>query len=283
MEQTQLEQNTPIYERSDKGPVLYIRHGKTQFNVVSEVRTSENPYVLTKYIDSPLNDEGIEQSKNLANALKGLKIKYAFTSPLERCIQTAYYSLREHPDVANITVFVHHELTETVNGSQDYSKDIKNKKEKYSSMEEGLKFDWSLFDQEFIIENDKENYFFKYVDNAPEDKKEECRVLVEKIKAMGSSEERDKLLMEWASHYHERETPERPESLNMMRKRGYAFKEFIKSKLADLKEDEKILIFTHSSYIRLLTSKEAIKEKSLVWYPKDAYKPENCEIVTLHL
>ena len=49
-----------IYERNTNGKILYIRHGKTEFNVLQQKFGSENVKTLGKYTDGILNDEGKE-------------------------------------------------------------------------------------------------------------------------------------------------------------------------------------------------------------------------------
>ncbi len=57
-----------------------VRHGTTAW-------VDEN--ILHGITDIPLNDNGINQAKETAKALKGIKVDFLFSSPLSRAFQTA--------------------------------------------------------------------------------------------------------------------------------------------------------------------------------------------------
>jgi probable phosphoglycerate mutase len=61
---------------------ILVRHGDTSVNDANQFRSR---------LDPPLNDEGIKQAENLADALsnEGLKVERIVSSPLLRAVQTS--------------------------------------------------------------------------------------------------------------------------------------------------------------------------------------------------
>jgi broad specificity phosphatase PhoE len=59
--------------------ILLIRHGETDYN---------KEHVLQGWLQNPLNKNGIEQTKKLANRLKKEKIDVIYTSQLKRAVMT---------------------------------------------------------------------------------------------------------------------------------------------------------------------------------------------------
>ena len=70
--------------------IYYIRHGFSCANLYHDknLDMSKIKIAIKKYIDAPLSDLGIRQSKQLVNKLK---VDLIICSPLLRAIQTAYY------------------------------------------------------------------------------------------------------------------------------------------------------------------------------------------------
>ncbi len=60
--------------------IYFVRHGQTKFNLEKR---------LQGWRDSPLSDHGIEQAKQVANAVSQLDAVQGFASPLGRAQQTA--------------------------------------------------------------------------------------------------------------------------------------------------------------------------------------------------
>lgn len=60
--------------------IFLVRHGETDWNQESRFRGRT---------DMPLNEDGLEQARNVAKALKDLPVKTVFSSPLSRAFQTA--------------------------------------------------------------------------------------------------------------------------------------------------------------------------------------------------
>lgn len=67
--------------------ILLIRHGETAWNRGKIFRGTH---------DVPLNDNGLEQARHLAEALRGREIHAAYTSPLSRATETARVVLEPH-------------------------------------------------------------------------------------------------------------------------------------------------------------------------------------------
>ena len=60
--------------------IYIIRHGKTQMNKDNRLQGRS---------DIPLNEEGLEQVKQLESKLHSIEFSYVFSSPLKRAMQTA--------------------------------------------------------------------------------------------------------------------------------------------------------------------------------------------------
>jgi broad specificity phosphatase PhoE len=249
-----------IYERNDSGKLLYIRHGQTHFNKFSHDFSEEEAKIKIEFLDCPLSDHGKDQSKNLSEKVKNYKIKYIFCSPLHRCLETCLISLNNHPDKENLKIIIHPLITETVHCIHDFSKRIFEKKENFNKAKTGLEFDWSLFDSLHENEVHGETYFMDFMDNFPVEENEYIHDLFKKIKneehyKNKKHEEVENYLLEFSNFAAEKK--KRPESLKNMFNRNLKFKEFVKSLEQQLMEDEKILVYTHSCFMQISTSREA--------------------------
>lgn len=71
--------------------LVITRHGQTDENL--------RKIILGQEIDAPLNQDGIEQARKLAERLKDEEIHIAYTSDMERAVQTAEEILRFHSPV----------------------------------------------------------------------------------------------------------------------------------------------------------------------------------------
>jgi len=60
--------------------IILVRHGECEGNVKG---------IFRGRTDFPLNERGVEQAKDLAQELKNFPIKYIYSSPLNRAVQTA--------------------------------------------------------------------------------------------------------------------------------------------------------------------------------------------------
>jgi broad specificity phosphatase PhoE len=266
-----------MFTRSTKGQVLYIRHGETNYNKFleksenkKEVQTDES------LLDSSLSEEGRSQAEKLFDNLKSLNFKFVFCSPLNRCLETTNLSLQSHSNKEKIIVIVHPFITEVVNGAQDIPKNLQKKKEIYN-MNSDVKFDWSYFDS-LYDEVLAESYFLDCVDNILEGD-EEIRKLAKKIK---SQEIKEGLYSRFLSHFILNNR--RPESLSNLFERSNKFKQFLKIFMQENKyKDEKVLVITHSAFIRMSTTELGHQMESVDCYPEDCCSPKNCEVISVAL
>ena len=60
--------------------ILLVRHGTTEW---------VDRHILHGITDIPLNENGLRQAREVAEALKSIPASHLYTSPLTRCIQTA--------------------------------------------------------------------------------------------------------------------------------------------------------------------------------------------------
>lgn len=75
--------------------LILIRHGESMWNLANK---------FTGWVDVPLSEEGIRQSRNAAKALEGINIDVAFTSTLERAQETLLIILSKQKYTG---IFVH--------------------------------------------------------------------------------------------------------------------------------------------------------------------------------
>jgi len=76
-----------ILEKIKDTTIILIRHGECEGNIKGMFRGRS---------DFPLNKRGLAQARDLAKELKSFPIKYIFTSPLLRAMQTAELIACEH-------------------------------------------------------------------------------------------------------------------------------------------------------------------------------------------
>jgi broad specificity phosphatase PhoE len=268
-----------MFTRSTKGQVLYIRHGETHYNsFLEKSETKKDVQTDEKFLDCSLNEEGREQAHKLAENLKNLNFKYVFCSPLNRCLETIQLSLKAHPRRENIIVYVHPLITEVVNGAQDLSKNFSKKKEIFNS-DSDVKFDWTLFDLLYDGQS-QETYFLDFVDNIFEGDEEILKI----IKKLKSGDHREGLYNKFLSYFIYND--KRPESLAHLFERSNNFKQFLRIFLDDNKhliKDEKILVVTHSAFIRMSTTEKGHQMERVDCYPEDCCRPKNCEVISVNV
>ncbi len=73
--------------------IYFVRHGQTDYNLNK---------IFAGQQDIPLNNNGIEQAKQTALALKNIKFDVCFCSPLIRAKQTCYEILKYHDNLSPI-------------------------------------------------------------------------------------------------------------------------------------------------------------------------------------
>lgn len=262
----------PIYEKNSNGKFLLIRHGETNYNctqhLLNKTKRSEDEIALkwdARFIDCKLNEIGVSQSESLQEALSILSITKVYSSPLTRCIETAIHSLKVHKNREHIVIIVVPLLSEVVHSIHDGCSELQAKMNYLDPLASsyGLKIDWSE------LEEKKETYYFAFIDNLEKERAESLQF--------------HEILKTCISEYGVK-----PESMKSSYSRSLQIKQRLQKEFS-LKEnsDEKVLLYSHSGFIRILTcsknlDREQLCQKGLI-YPKDSYMPSNCEIISLYL
>jgi len=263
-----------VCDKTLNNPFIYVRHAQTNYNVFPEdVKQSQKIRLEEKYLDCELSEIGRMQAAKFAETIKNFDIKYVFSSPLSRCLETCVLSLKGHKDSNQIEIIVHPLLNEIISSTQTITRPIKNKKEKYNQTSE-IKFTWDLFDKCFPDEAEKDYYFLEYVDNPIVDSQAD---LIRQIKYNPSEGQISQFLGAFWMH------GVRPETFDSLQRRTVQFRnfllDFIKEK--QLKDTDKILIYTHLGFIRMCTSNDALFLNNMLDFPTDGFSPKNCEGVSV--
>lgn len=274
--------NSDLYSTNTEGKFLFIRHGQSIYNVEMEEKGHTMELKLNRnYIDVSLSDLGIKQSKSVQETVNKLNIVYAYVSPLYRTLQTAANVLETYPN-KNLKVIVHPFISECLNNIDDYVCDIQQSKKEFN-MESNVKFDWSLFDSIYKTEKEQDLYCFERIQKLPKD---QIEYIKKKINDSYSDKEKLKDTMVELAKMTEDNGLRRLEEESNLLSRGMKFKEFLKEtyKGGDtLKEDEKVLVVTHSSFTQMFTSRKAKTMEKLVQLPDDGYAMKNCEIISIYI
>jgi broad specificity phosphatase PhoE len=263
-----------MFAKSKESQVLYIRHGETNYNQHLEAsKDKKQVQVDENFIDCSLNEVGESQAQFLGENIRELEIRHVFCSPLSRCLETALISLRTHPQKDKLKVWVHPFLTEVVNGSQDISKNIEEKKLIFNDKSE-VCFDWSYFEG-----YTQKSFLADLIDNIEQTDQEVKKIVNDLNKEINEDGHYKKLLS--AFIYKDI----RPESLSHLFERSEKFKKFLINfqESVNINEGEKILVVTHSAFIRMSTTQIAPTIKKLDFYPEDCYKAKNCEVISVFL
>jgi broad specificity phosphatase PhoE len=266
-----------LYEKNTNGDILVIRHGQTHFNKFESTLPKSEVHTNPDLLDCELDDLGRHQACEAQRTMNQFKVKYVFSSPLLRCLQTTYLALLKHPERHSFLVIIHPLITETVNNVHDFIVDLEEKKKLYN-MQSEIKFDWSYFDSYFPDPKLRAVYFLEFVNNY-----EPGELAVEELKndlLAGSNREK---LAKFATYFCDMKR--RPETLKAMFNRGLKFKEYLRELLQDdlFEDGEKVLIFTHSSFIKVMNSEIAYKLEEFDDIPEDCYKPKNLEVLSINI
>ena len=272
--------NNPYYSKDTKGKLLIIRHGETFFNTDPDKEGRKTKY---KYIDSKLTEKGIEESKSLKETLNKLSIETIYISPMYRSFQTIFYALEDYPDLSKIKVIVHPLVNEVTSCVQDYLLDIKQTKKEFN-MNSKIKFDWSIFD-EYVkkIKWEENFYYFENFDCFEENKKNE---MYEKLKYLYNKNDLanvQKELEQLAIIRYQQD--KRFESLKHLQFRFNKFLEYIKEKHKNTLDntEEKILVVTHTSFIKCATDRTPYESEDIQNYHPNSYSSKNCEIISIKI
>ena len=70
------------------------------FGNVGFAERGENSWLDPSLVDAQLADKGVTQALNsqAKQSLASIELDFVLVSPLRRCIQTAYYLLKDHKD-----------------------------------------------------------------------------------------------------------------------------------------------------------------------------------------
>ena len=149
-----------MFEKSLKGPIIYIRHAQSEHNKIALQKLLEGkdgedfPEKFSKeLIDASITEEGLNQINKMSPMLLDLNFTHVFTSPLNRCIETLYYALKDHPKFATMKFYVHPLLNEKVSSSCDLTMKIEDKQKKHSYMNLDFKYfnEFYIFDTQFHL------------------------------------------------------------------------------------------------------------------------------------
>ena len=267
----------PKFTTDLKGKFLFMRHGKTEFNSDHGKQRQTN----TCYIDCHLSNKGIEQVKSKRNLMNNLSIEKVYVSPFYRALETVSILLENHPNITNIPIVVHPKIAEIGGCTHDFIWDIKENKKKFN-MDSKVKFDWSLFDDYVSkIKWDENFFYFEEYNNINDNIKEELyknlKELYDKREIKLYKKEMEKFAIYRIKNRRKFET------LNHEYNRFLEFKNTLNQihnvTLKD--ENKKILIVSHSSFIKISTSPAPYHEKIKKPHPK-CHPVKNVEIISIY-
>ena len=272
--------NHQYYSLDTKGKLLLMRHGETFFNLDKD---KEGRKTNPKYIDCKLTLNGIEQTKSIKNILNKLSIEKVYVSPMYRASQTAIYCLEDHPNISNIKVIIHPLVNEITSCVQDYLLDIRKTKKDFN-INSKIKFDWSIFD-EFVktLKWDENFYYFDNFDCFDENKKNEMYKKLKYLYDINDFISLEKELGELAVIRYKQN--KRFESLKHLQFRFNKFIEYIKEKHKDNlnNKENKILVITHTSFIKCATDRTIYENKNIQTFHPNSYSSKNCELISIKI
>ena len=255
-----------MFEKSIKGPVIYIRHAESKFNEIMMVTNNSHLKNSRELIDCGITENGKKQCELLAKTMQDLKLKYVFISPLNRAIDTCYLSLKDHPDFLNFKFIILPLASEIIDSSCDIPFSLLEKKIRYQNYKN---FDliWEFYKDYFFLDNIDDVDFVEKLKEVNFSKYDENYAIYEK----GLDQCKTK-------NYS-------GESVCHLFKRGCELKKFFKNFLTtiNLDDNEKILLFTHSALTKIGTSSIALSLDEFHLFPEDCYTLKNCEYLTMNL
>ena len=269
-----------LYSLDTLGKVIYIRHGRSIYNDDCEKLGEMNIITNPIYLNADLCEKGIKQAQSKQNVYNKLDISQGFVPPLNRAIQTAFNIFENHPQRHKFTFIVHPFLTEIVISITDLIDDIEKTKKKYN-LNSKVKFDWSLFDEYYKTEKEKNLFFFNFVDAFDNETK---KYFVNKINESYKKPE----FLNNLSEMIQKEMDLKLwgiETLNHCFYRSLNFKKYIKNKYKDdlNNNEKKIIVVTHSDYVRLASSKKAFENEIIKNFPDDGILLKNCECLSIYI
>jgi broad specificity phosphatase PhoE len=270
-----------VYSLDFSGKVLFMRHGKTWFNLA---KPDPSRYYNPDLSDAHLCDEGIQQITSTQDELNKLNFEIVYVSPYYRTLQTVSLALEKHPKVSNLKIIVHPKLGEVICAAQEFIIDIKQAKKDFN-MDSKVKIDWSYFDK-YIKESNKydENFFyFENIDNVDEKVKNETYLKLKKLYDEGLIDEFKKELISFWKGKHKKFGGY--ESSHHSSKRFEDLKQFLKNEHKDTFNDieNKILCVSHKSFIKAaIDHQQKLVGKSKKKFNK-SYQMKNGEIISIFI
>ena len=267
----------PYYSKDLIEKLLFMRHGETAFNADKDLISRR---VNPKYADCKLDLIGIDQAKSKRNILNSLSLEKVYVSPFYRALQTLTYSLQNHPNKNNIIAIVHPFVSEITNCINDYILDIKQTKKDFN-LNSIIKIDWSLFDEYLKgIKYEENFYYFDNFDCFDEKEKNNMYLKLKNYYDNGNIEKLKIGLSELADLRFKVNI--RFESLKHAQGRFKKFVDYIKKnhKKTIQNNNEKILVFSHSSFMTLASNRTLIESKEIQNFNRHSYSPKNCEILS---
>ena len=267
----------PKYTTDLKGKFLFMRHGQTEFNSDHD----KSRQINSSYIDCHLSNKGIEQVKSKQKLINSLNIEKVYVSPFYRALQTTSLLLENHPNIKNICVVVHPKIAEIGGCTHDFIYDIKQSKKDFN-MNSKVKFDWNIFD-EYVknIKWDENFFYFEEFDNLADDIKSE---IYNNLKELYDKNDTNlyKIALEKLAKYRIK-THKKFESINHEYNRFLELKKNLskihKHSLKD--KNKKILMVSHSSFIKVSTSPGPYYEKNKKAHPS-CHPVKNVEIISIY-
>ena len=267
----------PKFTADLKGKFLFMRHGKTDFNSDHDNLRQINP----SYIDCHLSNKGIEQVKSKQKLINSLSIEKVYVSPFYRALQTVSLLLENHPNLKNISVVIHPKIAEIGGCTHDFIFDIKQNKKDFN-MNSNVKFDWSVFD-EYVkkIKWDENFFYFEEFNNLNDDlkskiynnlkelyDKNEFQSYINALEKLASFRIKNHKKFESISHEYNR-------FLDFKNNLNKIHKFTLKDK------NKKILMISHSSFIKISTSPGPYHEKIKRPHPS-CHPVKNVEIISIY-
>ena len=250
----------PYYSTDLDGKLLFMRHGQTKFN---EDKNYTSRRVNPIYSDCKLARTGILQAKSKRKILKSLSFEKIYVSPAYRALQTLTYSLETHPNKENIIAYVHPLAIEISVCVNDFLLDIKQTKKDFN-LNSKVKIDWSIFD-EYVknIKYDENFFYFENFDNLEEKEKNDIYIKLKDLYDNYNIEKFKIGLIKLAQISLDKKIY--IESLKHRQERFIKFLNFIRKKHKDTLENknEKIMVFSHGSFMKIGTNLTSYKNKKI--------------------
>ena len=260
------------------GKFLFMRHGKTKFNSDHE----KDRQINISYVDCHLSLKGIQQVRAKQNIINNLQIEKVYVSPFYRALQTAYILLENHPNLNNIPIIVHPKIAEIGGCTHDFILDIKQNKNDFN-INSKVKFNWIFFDEYTRKLKWDENFFyFEEYDNIKDSLKNQIYNNLRELYNNNKTELFQKDLEKLA--VFRIEYRKKFESIKHQYDRFLEFKNNLKKEHSHTIKDKnkKILIISHSSFIKISTSPGPYSEKNAKAHPS-CHSMKNLEIISIFL